>query len=253
MPQQENAMMDVYALGSCRLRAPLLHLHRAGRVRFCNVRASWYAHNSAECLQRIAMTDGEMPLPEGLRPLILNRNSCPQSWEEGVAPIPEGALGMFEIATRMQRRLDPFVLHSTCIRRTGFTGARDHLMSWEELEADIAALAARFARVILLGNIALAPDLRRPEPGRLALNRHLQRIAGADARLSYVSPNEHISPADPASDLVDHNHFTPAFERRMADVLLQAIGAAAPALAAPAIAPGTRRRASLSPTMRPVP
>lgn len=241
-------MTDVYALGSCRLRAPLLHLHRAGAIHFSNARASWYAHNSAECLQRIAMTDGDLPLPEGLRPLILNRDSCPSSWEEEVAPIPPGAIGLFEIATRMQRRLDPYVLHSTCLTREGFTGAEEHLMSWDELEADIAALVARFSHVILVGNIALGPDLTHDNPGRAALNHYLQQAAAAHPRLGYVSPNDHISTREPRRDLVDHNHFTPGFERRMADVFSQAIRAVRPVVSSvPAASqPGAGAKAFLS-------
>lgn len=219
-------MTDVYALGSCRLRAPLLHLHRAGQITFTNATASWYAHNSAECLQRIAMTDGDMSLPEGLRPLILNRDSCPADWEEGVRPIPPGCLGLFEIGTRMQRRLDPYVLHSTCVSKTGFTEARSHVMSWAELEADIMALSARFPHVILVGNLAMEADLITPNPGRVALNQYLQNIAEEHPGLSYADPNPHIAPHAPGADLVDNNHFKPAFERRMADVYLAAIAAA---------------------------
>jgi len=202
-----------------------LHLHRAGQINFTNASASWYAHNSAECLQRIAMTDGDMPLPEGLRPLIFNRDSCSADWEEGVRPIPQGCIGMFEIGTRMQWRLDPYVLHSTCITKTGFSEARSHVMSWDELEADVSALSARFAHVILVGNLELDTDLTTPNMGRVTLNTRLRQIAAATPALSYADPNGHIAPRAPGDDLVDNNHFKPGFERRMADVYLGAIAA----------------------------
>lgn len=241
-------MTDIYALGSCRLRAPLLYLHRVGAINFSNAQASWYAHNSAECLQRIAMTDGGLSPPDTLLPLILNRDSCPTSWDEGVSPIPSGALGMFEIATRMQWQRGPFVLHSTCLRREGVRDTSQHLMSWEALEADIAALAARFTHVILVGNIALRPGLAEVDQGRAALNQYLEQTAAAHPQLSYVSPNAHISASDPGRDLTDHNHFTPAFQRRMADVYLHAIQAAHPVPFMPQAAPkaGTGVNAILS-------
>lgn len=216
-------MIDVYALGSCRVRAPLLHLHRAGQINFSNSAASWYAHNSAECLQRIAMTRGDLALPEGLRALILNRDSCPAAWEDGVPPIPPRGVGLFEIATRMQRRLDPYVLHSTCVTKAGFEEARQHVMSWAELEADVASLCSGFGHVILVGNLALGPDLKTPNAGRTALNRALQNMATDRPGLSYVDPNAHINRQDPSVDLLDHNHFHPGFERRMADIYLMAI------------------------------
>jgi hypothetical protein len=216
-------MMDVYALGSCRLRAPLLHLHRDGVIRLTNAASSWYAHNSAECLQRIAMTDGDMPLPEGLRPLILNDDSCPGSWADGVAPILPRSIGLFEVSTRMMRRLDPYVLHSTCVTKQEFAEAESRVMTWEDLAADVARLAARFDYVILVGNVALCADLIRPDPGRAALNSALQDLAAGASGLSYASPNPYISRTRPQDDLVDCNHFKPGFERRMADVYRDAL------------------------------
>lgn len=209
-------MRDVYALGSCRLRAPLLHLHRDGVINLTNAGSSWYAHNSAECRQRIAMTDGDLPLPDGLRPLILNRDSCASDWDAGVSPIVPGSIGMFEISTRMQQRLDPYVLHSTCVTKLGFAEARVEVMPPQTLTQDVEALCARFETVVLVGNIALSADMTTPDPHRTALNTLLQSLSEERPGLGYTSPNGFLNRGDPAADLVDHNHFQPSFERRLA-------------------------------------
>jgi len=213
----------VFALGSCRAMVPLQYLHRAGRITLANLGRHWYAHNSKDFLQRIALMQGHLQLPPEALDLVLDQDSCSAGAEALTAPMDWPDLAVFEISTRNIKRLNGHVLHSTLIAKRGVKDYEDSIDSFDALEADIRSLQAVFPRLVIGCNITLDAGLASHNIHRQKLNVFLADLATRLPGLAVVDPNSLIDMANPRAVLEDNNHFLSSATPQLAALYLKAI------------------------------
>lgn len=215
--------MKVFALGSCRLIAPMQFLNRTGRLEFGNFEQRWYAHSAAEMVQRLDHMQGTKPLPDNVLQEVLDLDSCPTPIEQSTlsGDLPE--VGLFEVSTRSGNWRGPYHLHSTLVSKRKITDCERRLATFDEMDDAILSLASRFKQLVLGCNIALKADLRTPDPNRMALNQRLKGLAAKHDNIVAVDPNELIDPVTPEKDIEDHNHFLSSLIPRVAELYLKAI------------------------------
>ena len=200
-------------------------LARGGHITLTNANSYWYAHNTAEFLQRIAFSEGKLELPDDVKRLAMDMDSCRSDWRDGIDPIDGASIGVFEISTRIVKKYGSFVLHSTCVSKRQFKEAQDVLMSFEELEEHIRLLRSRFSKLIISCNIGFLVNLIDKCPRRGELNDFLTGIPARIGGVRVIDPNKYIHAFDPRKDLEDSNHFLPHFVRVMSNVYLEEIEA----------------------------
>lgn len=200
--------MKVYALGSCRLIAPMQYLSRLEHLSMINKGYHWYCHGTGEILQRLAFVRDAETIPQELREMTMDLDSCPTDWELDRGPIDSDAIGLFEISTTMRHMAGDTVLHSKTMRTKNFQGAITVGDSFEQLEQDILALRDQFRGLVLGCNIALEEDCKTSHIHRNRLNTVLKDIASRHTSIGVVDPNETLNPA---VDIEDNNHFLSPF------------------------------------------
>jgi hypothetical protein len=208
-------MTDVFAIGSCRLIAPLHRLAREGSIGFSNESQSWYGHSAAEMLQRLDHMQGRRVLSDDQLEYVLDIESCSTAASECSTHITLPPVGLFEISTRNSYWRDGHILHSTLVSKRDVKDAEGKVATFDAVETQLMDLAAQFRHLVLVCNIAYKADLKATDQNRLQLNYFLKNLGHAHANITVVDPNEMIDAVQPQKDLPDNNHFYPAFEGRM--------------------------------------
>lgn len=217
-------MTKVFAIGSCRLTAPLHRLSRKGQINFTNESQSWYGHSAAEMLQRLDHMEGRRVLSDAQLEYVLDTDSCKTAPAECATQFALPPVGLFEISTRNSFWRDGHILHSTLVSKKKVADAEGKVATFDELQAQLLKLAAQFRHLVLVCNIAYQPDLRTFGMHRLQLNYFMKNLGHRHANITVVDPNELINAVSPEDDLSDNNHFKPAFEVRMQDFYLSLLG-----------------------------
>lgn len=207
---------EIFALGSCRLIAPMHALARRNAIKFTNEAQSWYAHSAAEMIQRLDHIEGKRTLPAAILPDVLNTDSCDTPPETALDPMVLPEIGVFEISTRNSFWRDGYILHSTLVRKNNIVDVKPNIAKFEELSEHVLVLAGRFKNLVIGCNIAYLADLKTPNQNRLQMNYFLKAMGHKIPNITVVDPNEIIDPVEPAKDLEDPDHFKPHMEGRVA-------------------------------------
>ena len=218
----------IFALGSCRLVGPITNLHNSGLITFTNSEACWYTHNSKEVLQRLEFMTGEIELPDMVKRLTMDLDSCKTPHDKATSQSIEADIGVFEISTRIVKKHADYVLHSTLLAKQEFRDYEDKLDSFDELEDDLLKLKSRYNGLIIGCNIVLNDAMDENNIHRQLLNEHLQAFAAKNVGIEAVDPNSIINRNAPTTCLEDNNHFLPSFVAQVAALYKVAIDKLSP-------------------------
>lgn len=205
------AVSKVFALGSCRLMAPMKSLHSNGVIDLTNENYSWYAHNILEVKQRIAIMKNECIIPNELINLVVDIDSCKTELKQPIKNYSLPKVGIFEISTSSYRSYKGYQLHSMCISKLNFGGSSVELLQREQLEQEICNVASYFENVLLVCNIDKDESLIKLDKHRYELNLFLKLLANKYDHISVFDPNNFLNADNINLDLEDRNHFTQRF------------------------------------------
>lgn len=205
------AIPKVFALGSCRLMAPMKSLHSNGVIDLTNEKYSWYAHNILEVKQRIAIMKNECIIPNELIRLVIDIDSCKTELKQPIKNYSLPKIGIFEISTSIYRPYKGYQLHSMCISKLNFGDSPVEFLQREQLEQEICSVSSYFESVLLVCNIDKDESLLKLDKHRYELNLFLKSLAEKYAHISVFDPNNFLNEENIKLDLEDRNHFTHRF------------------------------------------
>jgi hypothetical protein len=195
--------------------SPLKKLHKENRILLTNYEQSWYAHNTKEFLQRISFLKNKENIPNKIRHLILDIDSCEYAYDDFISYSTFPDIGMFEISTRVIKYYQKFCLHSTCVAKQKFDNYDDKLIDFKELKNDIFELRSLFKNLIIVCNVEYNADLMSLNYYRKELNDFLNTLCREYDNIKIVNPNDLINKDNPSVDLIDNNHFNERFTQTM--------------------------------------
>jgi hypothetical protein len=219
--------MEVFCLGSCRTIAPFKYLDREGHLFFSNKEYCWYAHNIKESIQRIEFINNRKHIPATIRYLTMDLDSCNTDFNKFANYKKLADVGVFEVSTRVIKKIENTFVHSTCLSKNKFTNYKQYIQSFDELENDIKILANNFKKIFLVCNIEYNQDLETTHPHRKQLNDFLEHIENRHERVYVLNPNILLKKSENLKTLIkDNNHFSSKFISKLANFYIEKIKAA---------------------------